>query len=61
MDRSAILPDGTGFDFWERECHYDRELIVDGASRLSSDDNDGSAERPLKTINRAAQLATPGT
>ena len=61
MDRSAILPDGTGFDFWESECHYDRELIVDGASRLSSDDNDGSADSPLKTISRAAQLATPGT
>ena len=60
-DPSAILPDGTYFDFWERDCHYDRELIVDGASRLSSDDNDGSADRPLKTIGRAAQLATPGT
>ena len=61
MDRSAILPDGTTFDFWEQECHYDRELIVDGASPNASDDNDGSADRPLRTIGRAAQLATPGT
>jgi len=61
MDRSAILPDGTTFDFWERECHYDRELIVDGACPQASDGNDGSADRPLKTIGRAAQLATPGT
>lgn len=61
MDRSAILPDGSTFDFWERECRYDRELIVDGASPRASDDNDGSAERPLKTINRATQLALPGT
>ena len=58
---SAILPDGSTFDFWERECHYERELIVDGASLQASDDNDGSADRPLKTIGRAAQLATPGT
>ena len=60
-DPSAILPDGSTFDFWERECHYERELIVDGASLQASDDNDGSADRPLKTIGRAAQLATPGT
>ena len=61
MDRSAILPDGTTFDFWERECQYDRELIVDGASPMAGDANDGSAARPLKTIGRAAQLAAPGT
>lgn len=61
MDRSAILPDGSGFDFWERECVYDRELIVDGASAKADDDNDGTADRPFKTIGRAAQLATPGT
>jgi len=60
-DPSAILPDGTYFDFWERDCAYDRELIVDGASPQASDDNDGSADRPLKTIGRAARLATPGT
>ena len=60
-DPSAILPDGSTFDFWERECHYERELIVDGASLQASDDNDGSANRPFKTIGRAAQLATPGT
>ena len=60
-DPSAILPDGSTFDFWERECHYERELIVDGASLQASDDNDGSADRPLKTIGKAAQLATPGT
>jgi len=61
MDRSAILPDGTNFDFWERERHYDRVLIVDGASPQASDDNDGSADRPFKTISRAAQQAMPGT
>lgn len=61
MDRSAILPDGSAFDFWERPCAWDRELIVDGTAENASDDNDGSAARPLKTINAAARLAVPGT
>ena len=61
MDRSAILPDGSSFDFWERPCAWDRELIVDGAAENASDDNDGSAAHPLKTIGAAARLAVPGT
>ena len=60
MDRSAILPDGSSFDFWERPCAFDRELIVDGAADNACDDNDGSAAHPLKTINAAARLAVPG-
>ena len=60
-DLSAILPDGRPYAFWEKECVYDRTLYVDGSSPAASDANDGSAERPFKTIQRAADLAAPGT
>lgn len=58
QDLSAILPDGTSFDFWETDCAYARELHVDCAA---PEDGDGSAEHPFRTINAAARLATPGT
>ena len=58
QDLSAILPDGTSFDFWETDCAYARELHVDCAA---PEGGDGSAERPFRTINAAAKLATPGT
>ncbi len=60
-DLQAILPDGSSFEFWERECHYGRTLYVDGGNPCASDENDGSAEKPFKTINRAAGEAGPGT
>ncbi len=61
IDLSAVLPDGRPFAFWEKECVYDRVLYVDGSSDAASDENDGSAERPFKTIQRAADIAAPGT
>ena len=56
MDKSAILPEGNSFDFWERKTEYDRVLYVDGNHPGASDDNDGGMETPLKTIGRAAKL-----
>ena len=61
QDLSAILPDGTMFDFWETECAYPRVLHVDGGNPAASDDNDGSEKRPFRTIGRAARAAVPGT
>jgi hypothetical protein len=58
-DLTARLPDGTMFEFWETDRIYDRELHVDGST--AADDGDGSPERPFRTINAAAQAATPGT
>ena len=52
-----ILPDGTVFDFWEKECVFDRTLYVSCDDPNSSDENDGSRENPFKTINRAAAEA----
>ena len=60
-DLSARLPDGRLYAFWETDCPYTQTLYVDGESPEASDENDGSAEHPLKTIQKAADLATPGT
>ena len=58
---SAILPDGRAFDFWERETAWIRELHVAANDPAASDENDGSAAKPFRTINRAAAEAAPGT
>ena len=56
-----ILPDGRRFDFWEKDCVFDRILHVDAGHPAASDDNDGSEDAPFLTINRAAAEALPGT
>lgn len=58
---SAILPDGESFEFWEKSPVWERELFVNNTDTTASDHNDGSKERPFRTINRAAAEATPGT
>ena len=58
---SAVLVDGSRFDFWEKEVKYTKELFVDGNSKKASDKNDGSKEHPFKTIQAAADIAGPGT
>lgn len=60
-DLTAVLPDGRMFEFWEMEPVFEREIHVDNQNPAASDQNDGTMERPLKTINAAAQIATPGT
>ena len=60
-DLTARLPDGRTFDFWEVEPVFDRTLHVNGGHPGASDDNDGSEDRPFRTIGRAAELAAPGT
>lgn len=55
------LSDGTKFDFWEKEPKYDKELYVDIQNPDAKDTNDGSPEHPFKTIQAAADVATPGT
>lgn len=60
-DLTAILPNGQMFDFWEVPQEYDRELHVNNNHPDASDENDGTVDRPLKTINAAAQIAEPGT
>ncbi|HEX2945954.1 MAG TPA: right-handed parallel beta-helix repeat-containing protein [Clostridia bacterium] len=60
-DLTALLPNGQMFEFWEIPQKYDRELHVDCKNPQASDSNEGSALKPYKTINAAAQAATPGT
>ena len=60
-DLTAQLPNGQMFEFWEVPQKYDRELHVDSKNPQASDDNEGSASKPFKTINAAAEKATPGT
>ncbi len=60
MTDTALLPDGSLFAFWEKECVFSRVLIVDCNDPEASDENDGT-ENPLLTIGRAAELAGPGT
>ena len=55
------LADGKQFNFWEKEINYTRELYVSKDDPAASDDNDGSRTMPLKTIQAAANIATPGT
>lgn len=61
MDRTAILPDGRTFEFWEVSQEYEKELHVNASHPLADDKNEGSEERPFRTIQAAAQLAQAGT
>ncbi len=60
-DLLALLPNGQVFEFWELPQKYDREIHVDGKNPKASDEGDGTALHPLKTINAAARMAVPGT
>lgn len=61
QDKTLQLPNGDCFKSWEKEQIYDRELHVDCNHSAASDDNIGTLESPLKTINAAAAMAEPGT
>jgi len=60
-DLTAILPDGSMFEFWERDREWNRTLYVSCEDPAASDENDGSESAPYKTISRAAALVQPGT
>ena len=61
MKQVCTLADGKPFEFWEQDVKYTSELFVDGSSAAASDDNDGSRDKPFKTIQAAADIAVPGT
>ena len=61
MDKTAYLPDGNLFAFWEKEQLYDKEIHVDQKHPLADDSNNGSPESPFLTIQAAAKQAVPGT
>ena len=61
MDHSAILPNGKSFEFWEVPVTYKKEIHVNQNHPMADDANEGTLEKPLKTINAAAKLATAGS
>jgi hypothetical protein len=54
------LPDGTVPGQWEPAAGPTRTLFVDQHSAVASDHGDGSADRPFRTIGRAAEVVAPG-
>lgn len=58
-DTTALLPDGSSFEFWERESIIEKVLYVDAGSIDNIED--GSAEHPYHTISGAAKVAEPAT
>ncbi|MFP4433971.1 MAG: right-handed parallel beta-helix repeat-containing protein [Planctomycetota bacterium] len=59
-DPTAILPDGREFAFWTPAEPAGQTFVVAREHPGASDENTGTAEAPLKTISRAAELAGPG-
>ena len=58
---NAILPDGTSFAFWEKDCTWQHTLYVDCSHPAACDAGQGTEDAPFKTIGAAAKVATPGT
>jgi hypothetical protein len=56
----GLLPNGETFAFWDDQTKYKKIIHVAQNHPKASDKNPGTAERPLKTINTAAQLLHPG-
>jgi len=54
------LPNGERFAFWEDGTQYKKTYHVAQGHPSASDDNEGTAEAPLATIGRAAELLQPG-
>jgi len=60
LDPPVLLPDGQEFRTWERPPAFSRTYYVNQAHPQASDDNPGTQDRPLRTINRAAEMLQPG-
>jgi hypothetical protein len=54
------LPDGTEFVSWEQPLTFSKTYYVDNNSPQADDNGPGDRARPLRTINKAAQLLQPG-
>ena len=59
-EQPVRLPDGSEFAFWEPGLDYTRTYHVSATDPGASDDGPGSAERPFRTIQRAAEAMQPG-
>jgi alpha-N-arabinofuranosidase len=52
--------DWNSYETWENTTLYSKTYVVDQRNPNASDENPGSKEKPLKTINKAAQMAQAG-
>lgn len=59
-DETTFLPNGDNYEDWEKEMIYHTELHVDQNHKNASNDNDGTYDRPFKTIQAAANIAKAG-
>ncbi len=60
MNQGTQLPDGTTFPLWDDQTVYSRVYHVGNRHPHAADTNPGTAEKPFKTIGRAAELLKPG-
>jgi hypothetical protein len=56
----VFLPDGTEFVAWECRTKWTKTYVVDQMHPEASDESPGTAERPFRTIGRAAEVLLPG-
>ena len=55
-----VLPDGTVFRSWEQPRRYSQTYHVAQGDPQASDANPGTADRPWRTIGKAAATLRPG-
>jgi len=60
LEPPVYLPDGTEFKTWEAPLRFSKTHYVDQSHPEASNSNPGTKEKPLRTINRAAQVLEPG-
>jgi alpha-N-arabinofuranosidase len=58
--KEAASFDWSSYTAWQNTTRYTKTYVVDQKHPLASDDNPGTADRPLLTINKAAQLVEAG-
>ena len=54
------LPDGSHYSSWEQPLKFSKTYYVDNGSTHANDSGPGTAARPFRTINKAAQVLQPG-
>ncbi len=59
-EEGVTLPDGTVAGAWATPGKHSRTYYVDQHHPRASDENEGTAERPFLTINRAAEVVKAG-
>lgn len=60
LNPPVFKPSGEEFKFWRNETTFAKTYHVNANAPKASDENPGTAELPLKTINHAAEILQPG-